>query len=129
MNWKKVLSSVLLHAAGLFVFFMFRYPKDVLLPGSAVFIANVIESFALSLGIVGSNELETLGYPRVRSTLIFCIIPISLFLFFVLIIWGGYSGNWLYAISALWAAPFPVSLYLNHHQKNSTSQPTIANAS
>ena len=127
MNWKKLLSSVLLYAAGLFVFLMFGHPKDVLSPGHGVFVANVIQCFAVSLCIVGGQEFDRLGHRRVSGILIFCVIPISIALFSVLIIRGEYSVNWLYAVSALFAVPFPVALYLNRRQPKSISQPTTPN--
>ncbi len=128
MSWKKLLVSVLSYAALLFVFFMFRYSKDVLHPDSGVFIKNVLESFALSLSIVGGRELDRLGHRRIGGMLILCIVPILIALFFVLIIRGGYSENWFYAVFALFAVPFPVALYLNRNQKKSAPQPTIDNA-
>jgi hypothetical protein len=117
-----------MYAALSFVVFSFRYSKDFLHPGFGVFIENVIQSLTLSLGIVGRQELDRLGHRRVGEILIFCIIPISIALFFVLIFRRGYSANWFCAGFTLFAVPFPVALYLNRKRPESTSQPKIVNA-
>jgi hypothetical protein len=92
------------------------------------YVLDAVSAIALSFGFVGGHELDRLGYPRVGSALACCIIPISIALFFVLIVWGGFSEHWFNAAIALFAAPFPVALYLNRNQSKSTSQPAIDHA-
>ena len=129
MNWKKTLPSVLLYAAFLFVFFMFRYSKDVLHPDSGVVIENVVESISLSLGIVGGQELDRLGHRWIGGLLIFCIVPIFVALSFLLIREGKFNHVWGCAFLALFAFPFPLALYLNQKQSKSNPQQTSANVS
>jgi hypothetical protein len=129
MDWKKTLSSVLVYAACLFVFFMFRYSKDVLHPDSGVLIENVFQAFSLSLCIVGGQKLDRLKRERVSAALIFFIIPLSLALSFVLIVEGKFSHAWSCAFFTLFAIPFPVAIYLNRKQTKPTALPTSANVS
>ncbi|MGA9673370.1 MAG: hypothetical protein WBQ94_29540 [Terracidiphilus sp.] len=127
MNWKKTLSSVLAYATCLFVFFMFRYSKDVLRPDSGVLLENVFQAFSLSLCIVGGQQLDRLKRERVSAALIFFFIPLSLALSFVLIVAGKFSQVWSCAFFILFTIPFPWAVYLNRKQSKSTPQPTSAN--
>jgi hypothetical protein len=124
MNSKKLLSTVLLYAAMLYVGFSFRPWTDFLHPSSGVVVANVIASLALSLGIVGDRELDRGGHSRI---LIPWVILASI-ITFPMVLWGRFSEVWFCASFALFAVPFPVALYFNRKRNKSTPQPTIANA-
>jgi hypothetical protein len=92
------------------------------------YVLDAVSAIALSFGFVGGHELDRHGHQQVRTNLVLYIL-LSFGLLSVLIIGGGYSEKWIYAVFALFALPFPVALYLNWNQTKSTSQPTSANAS
>ena len=124
MNWKKSLSTVILYAVVMLAVFSFRYPKaeDVM--------SNATLSCALAMGIVGSRELDGLGYGRLGALLLLCLVPISIAMF----LWAStilkmYSESSFCAVSMLFAAPLPVAAFLSHKKSEHSPLPGRDNAS
>jgi hypothetical protein len=129
MNWKKLLSAFLLYPTVIFASLSLLHRTSWGLHSSYyVCILDAFVAIALSLGIVGNQELERGGHWKVIGILTPCIF-LAPVIVFVATLWGGVSLNWFCPAFSLFAVPFPLALYLNRRQNKSTSQPTSANVS
>jgi polyferredoxin len=113
--------------------------------GSQGLIRNAVTAVALVLGSIGFDRLKRGGHQRARRILRNSIIVtllasatslillIALILFdgpslYKMIVLGWVSEYSLYLLWLIWAASYPLALYLNRKQNKPTPQPTIANA-
>jgi hypothetical protein len=104
------------------------------------YIGLLIIFVASSMGTVGFKELDRGGYRKVKRNLgVFFIALLVLPLILILISrdllhWQivGLDITYQYFVIpffVLWAAIFPLALYLNRKQAKTTPQPTVPNAS
>jgi hypothetical protein len=96
------------------------------------FILDIIVVVSASLGLVGYAELKRSGDTKIRRILMVSlgISPIT-FLLLISLKFGSDLAIKIsfYELFALIASPFPLALYLNRKQKQSTPQTSVANAS
>jgi hypothetical protein len=134
MNQRKKLVDSLGIAVGIFVivtfFDLLRMKSNF---NSHIFIENALLAIAAALGWIGFEELDRGGYRNVRRILRKCLIIwlviwiISIFpsIYFKIDFVFYYS---MYLFWLLLAVPFPVAVYLNHKQKKSGTEATVADA-
>jgi hypothetical protein len=140
MNWRSWSSE----AASCLSMFLLLWGWDYLngkTPhfGPQDYIGLLIAGAALSMGGVGLKELDRNGYRRVKHKLLGFFI-VLLVLQFSLVIFSrnllhrqvaGLDFNHLYFFApffVLWAAIFPLSLYLDRKKNKSLSQTAVPNA-
>jgi hypothetical protein len=141
MNWRSWASEVFSCS---FIFFLlvgwdYLTGKTTHL-GAHVYIWLPIVVVASSMGGVGFKELDRIGYRKAKHQLLAIFIALlvaPLILLFIcrnFLHWGIALLNhtYLYFVIpflVLWAAIFPLSLYLNRKNNKSLSQTTMPNAS
>jgi hypothetical protein len=125
MNWKNwvlvvLLNTVIVFGAHIWLFGMRFSSHDWFVNAGAV--------IAISLAWFGNKELIWGGHRQAKHTLAVCIV-ILLFPLVTKAVRGNDALFLLYAVMAFAAVSFPLALYLNRNQPNSTSQQASANAS
>jgi hypothetical protein len=109
-------------------------------PSAQDYIWIVILIAAVSIGGVGFKELDRIGYRKVKHKLLaffIALLVLPIITFFIIrnllhLQIAGLDLAYRYFVIPffiLWAAVFPLSLYLNRRKNKSTSQSTVANAS
>jgi hypothetical protein len=135
MNQRKTLVDFLGMAVGIFVILIFfDWLKLKFHFNSHTFIEDALWATAGAFGWVGFEELDRGGHTSARKLFRKCLL-VWLVISFILILPSVYFKidyvfrYSLYLFGVLFAAPFPVALYLNRNQNKSRSQPTTDNAS
>ena len=128
MIWKVIQSAILLTLMVISVILL----RNIGINGplhysSRVVIQSVFAVISTSFGIVGIVKMHRGGHGKVSRILVLCNV-ILIFFSFMLIMSGGFSVNWFFAVFVLFAVPFPIALYLNRRQNKSNSDLTNADA-
>jgi drug/metabolite transporter (DMT)-like permease len=139
MNWKTWFSAVFDCSILLLVLLGWDYLNGKVPHFSGQdYIKLAILGVALSVGSVGLKELVRGGHRKVRRKLLVFIVTLLVIPFTLLIIrnrlhWKmiewNFSDVYLFLpFYALFAAIFPLSLYLNRNLQTTPAQPTVPNA-
>lgn len=137
MYWKRMLLIVLVISAAMFALLMaFHWNSPDWHLRFQAFVEDAAMAIALALGMVGNQELDRGGHRRTRRiTRNFLIIWIgmSLLLFGLTRLYKTTEFDLalkclMYLLWLLFAAIFPLALYLNRKQSRSSSYPTSVDA-
>ena len=150
MIWKRLLKMYLGGTGYCLAFWLFDFwvgkiqHSGAKFPGFDHFITMETTILALATAKVGLDELSRGGYTKARRTLkrwiiVLFVTPLILIpasVFFVPStwytpgsIWVSILGNSFFPFTVLSLATLPLALYLNHKQKESSTEPTVADAS
>jgi hypothetical protein len=139
MDWRQFLKPILYISVLFFALFLLDFWRGKNQPlGLHEFISYVIMVIVLSIGWVGFDELKRGGHRKALRALKVCLIILFVIPAILLIArhrmhwniagWNFHDFYLFIPIYTLFAATFPFALYLNRHQKDSTSQPTVDDA-
>jgi hypothetical protein len=137
MNWKRLLSDFLLFAAIQIPFLLtILWRKSIAHFSSDDLVMCALGVIALSLGTVGSQELNRGGHLQAHRMHTVClgVFFIICGLVFSILLWTKTLTVTVFQVFPLgligiYAAKFPLALYLNRKRPESTPQPTSANVS
>ena len=132
MNWKNLPSAVLEVLGFCAVFTLLWCFQGKLHFSPYLLVVSFVAVIAMSLGNLGSMELNRGGHSKDSRILNACFI-VSLTVPFILIFtktaWVGAYEIWFASFCAIVAAELPCAYFLNRRQKKACSRPTINNAS
>lgn len=137
MYWKRMLLIALVISVAIFALFIaFHWNNPDWHFRSKTFIEDAAIAIALALGMAGNQELDRGEHRRVRRitrNILIVWFSISLLLFGITRLYKTTVFDFvldylMYVLWLLFAAIFPLALYLNRKQKKSSTESTVADA-
>ena len=135
MNWKRIVSDLLLYTVIEFAIFVLLFWKLGPHFNPHVLIMCALGAIALSFGIVGSVELNRGGHRKIHRTHGLCLgvfFIISGIIFIIMLhtktVLEGTIEIFIGANISIFAAKLPLAVYLSRKQKKSSAKSTVADA-